>query len=193
MEQSTKHSSYSRTLDVFVGSVLVAGSIYAVLWCLAHPDDSLSFAQNYLQLTPGEIRKIPFSALLFTAFWVAMKILIFDPFLQLTEEREASASGAVAKAKKLTRKAEKLEAEFKDQITTVKIAALKEKNQKLDRVKDEARAIISKAEDDAERELLKARSKISSDITRLEVNLADEKESLVDAVVTNLKPKVWEN
>ncbi len=188
-----KHSSYSRTLDVFVGSVLIAGSIYAVLWCLAHPDDFLSFAQNYFQLTPGELRKIPFTVLLFTAFWIAMKILIFDPFLQLTEEREASASGAIAKAKKLTRKAEKLETEFKDQITTVKIAALKEKNQKLDRVKDEARAIIAKAEDNAERELLKARSKITSDMARLEVNLKGDKNDLVDAVVTNLKNKAWEN
>ncbi len=122
-----------------------------------------------------------------------MKILIFDPFVQLTEEREASASGAVEKAKKLTHKAERLEAEFKDQITTIKVAALKEKNQKLERVKDEARTIISKAEDNAERELLKARSDINADMSRLKLNLLSEKESLVNAVVTNLESKVWEN
>ena len=180
MSHSTKKTTKS---DIIVGCILIAILGYGIFCAATNSDAFFSMAKNTFDLTKQEIYLIPCGMLLFIAFWLEMKNLIFKPFMQLQQEREEVSKGNMENSQAIEDEADSIEKSVTRTFNESKIEMMKTKVQKIDQAKVEANQIIKDAQAVAEEKLKETRAKNLLAHEELKKELVSTNEELTNAVI----------
>lgn len=119
--------------------------------------------------------------ILFTAFAVLMKDLIFDPLMKVFEERERRTAGAIEEARKMDEEAISLKQEYESRLEEIRREAATDREQQRARVKevetellDEARSAMASQLSTGMASLRKEVDAIRADLERQRAPLAAE-------------------
>ena len=110
--------------------------------------------------------------ILFVALWLILNKILFQPYLQLLEERERRTTGAEHDSADLEHEGARLRAQYEEKIAQAQTAAYAAKD-----------AILQEARQQREKILGQARAEAASKLeqTRREISLALEKEKALAA------------
>lgn len=180
MSHSTKKKTKS---DIIVGCILIAILGYGIFCAATNSEAFFSMAKNTFDLTKQEIYLIPCGMLLFVAFWLEMKNLIFKPFMQLQQEREEVSQGNMESSQALEDEADSIEKNVVRTFNESKIELMKTKIQKIDQAKIEANHVIKQAQIEAEKQLKETRAKNILEHEELKKELVGTNEELTNAIV----------
>lgn len=119
--------------------------------------------------------------ILFTAFAVLMKDLVFDPLMRVFEERERRTAGAIEEARKMDEEAIALKQEYESRLEAIRREAATDREQQRARVKkvetellDEARGAMTARLATGMEGLRQEVDTIRADLTRQRAPLAAE-------------------
>ena len=115
---------------------------------------------------------ILYQIILFVALWLILNKILFQPYLQLLEERERRTIGAEHDSADLEHEGARLRAQYEEKIAQAQTAAYAAKD-----------TILQEARQQREKILGQARAEAASKLeqTRREINLALEKEKALAA------------
>ncbi|RMG44104.1 MAG: hypothetical protein D6719_02435 [Candidatus Dadabacteria bacterium] len=140
-----------------------------------------------LDLTNRDITMIAIDGCVFVIFWGLMEHFVFAPYLRLTAARDAATSGAEDQADDLLAEAEKLLAEYSNQVNAVRVEAVRRKLSLLEQAKKEADKIIQEAGRQAQQELVEARAKLAEKIESLRKEALSSADEMVETAVSKIK------
>lgn len=116
-----------------------------------------AFLKNF-DLVPLDLAMIAVGALLFFAFYKLFAGIFVEPMLAVIRAREAATSGAEASAAENRQRAAALNAQYEEQLSNARIAAMQRRFELVGKAKQEAARIIEEAEIRAQQFLSAARS-----------------------------------
>ncbi len=109
--------------------------------------------------------------ILFTAFVVLMKDLIFDPLLKVFEERERRTHGAVSAARKMDEQTISLKQELDAKLEGIRRDAAVDRDQVRERVKQLESELMAEARDAMSQDLDAGMAKLDGEVAEIRKDL----------------------
>ena len=148
-----------------------------------------SLLKNF-DLVPFDVVMIVVSAVLFVVLWKTLGQVLFAPYLQLVEAREAATVGAEDTAKANHERAEALTAQYEEQLMAARVAAMEKKLSALAKAKAEAAAVVEKSEGAGQELLRSVRWEMAKKLDELRGQAFGETDKLADMIVERVKNPV---
>ena len=123
---------------------------------------------------------------LFTAFVVLMKDLIFDPLLKVFEEREKRTSGAIDKARKMDEQALSLKQEYDTKLEDVRREAAVDREHVRAKVKKLETEMTTSARDAVSKTLETGMSKIDAEVSGIRQDLDAQRGPLASQIASRV-------
>ena len=123
---------------------------------------------------------------LITMLYKTLGAAVFAPLLDHLEQRESATIGARFSAGQMRSKAEALNARFQESLLQARINGNKERLKLLGTAREEATAIIAKAEADAARKIQDAREKLAGQVAAATTAAEGEAAQLADLLATRV-------
>jgi len=111
--------------------------------------------------------------ILFTAFVLVLRPLLFDPLLKVFAERERRTQGAREKARLMDAKAGDLTQRYEAELDKVRIEANKERDRLRAEAKEIEAKIMAEARADVARILESGKTRITSEVEQMKKDLAE--------------------
>lgn len=130
---------------------------------------------------------IAVSAVLFVVLWKTLGKVLFAPYLELVEAREAATVGAEDAAKSDHQRALDVTAQYEEQLMAARVAAMEKKLAALTIARSEASAIVEKAEGDSQELLRSVRWEMAKKLDELRSKAFGDIDALADMIVQRVK------
>ena len=130
---------------------------------------------------------IIFSCVFFAVYWKFLDKKVFQPFLNLTEAREAATTGASEEALAIIEKADQVKSEYEEKLLVARKTAFELKQENAEKTKLEAAEIIAKAEQEAVEILKNSNKEMISSINKTKEELAGKAEALAEDIVAKVQ------
>jgi F-type H+-transporting ATPase subunit b len=124
--------------------------------------------------------------ILFTAFVVLMKDLIFDPLLKVFEERERRTHGAISAARKMDEQTIALKQELDGKLEGIRREAAVDREQVRERVKQLESELMGEARDAMTRELDAGMAAIHIEVTEIRKDLEAHRAPLAAEIASKV-------
>ncbi len=138
-------------------------------------------------LTVRDGQMILVGSVVFYAFWCIIDSLVLKPFIKLFEAREALTTGATSSSKNLNEEAASIYKKCEDEIHAARVAAIAEKQQALLEAKNQGATVISRAENEVQESVRKARWDRESALTATKASVMNDADTLAKTIADRLK------
>lgn len=125
--------------------------------------------------------------LIFVAIWKLLEKVLFGPYIELFEAREAATSGAGATSTDQIQRAEKLEKQYEEELIQIRANAMSAKFATVQEATGKAAQTIGAAEDEAHRQQQEAREASARSLEDLREQAFRGADELVEGIVSVLK------
>ena len=112
-----------------------------------------------------------------------MARLVFNPMLDLIEERERATVGAQEVARDATEQAARLEAQYEEVLTQARVAGMRQKFAVLEQARKESETIVTAKEKEAAQQLELERAETTKTVERARTAAQSELTQLADEIV----------
>ena len=123
---------------------------------------------------------------LFTAFVVLMKDLIFDPLMRVFEERERRTAGAISRARELDEQAIQLKQEFDDRLDEVRRDAAVDRERIREEVKQLEAELSEEARAAVKTKLEAGLAAIGEDVKQIQSDLESDRSALAAQIASKV-------
>ena len=138
-------------------------------------------------LVPRDVPMILICAILFVALWKVLGRVLFDPYLNLIEAREAATQGAQGLSHDKLKQADTLLEEYNSKLSDHRQRLIQDKLSKTLAAKAEADKLIHKTEDEARAKLSATKEEIKQQEIRARQDLNQQAAALAEIIVRKLK------
>lgn len=109
---------------------------------------------------------VVYQIILFLVLWLILRKILFQPYLQLLEERERKTTGAQHDSLELEHQGARLRAEYQEKIAQTKAAGYASKEAILHRARGERETILTEAREEAMKLLEGTRRELESQMQK---------------------------
>lgn len=109
---------------------------------------------------------VVYQIILFLVLWLILRKILFQPYLQLLEERERKTTGAQHDSLELEHQGARLRAEYQEKIAQTKAASYASKEAILHRARGERETILTEAREEAMKLLEGTRRELESQMQK---------------------------
>lgn len=145
-----------------------------------------SLLKNF-DLVPMDALMIAVCAVLFVVFYKTLGKVLFAPYLELIEAREAATVGAEDAAKADQQRAVEVTAQYEEQLMAARVAAMEKKIAALTTARKEASTIVEKAEGAAQELVRSVRWEMAKKLDELRGKAISDVDALADMIVQRVK------
>ena len=129
---------------------------------------------------------IVYQIVLFLVLWIVLRRVLFQPYLQLLEERERKTTGAQQESTDLEHEGAQLRAQYEEKIAQAQAAAFAAKETILQEGRRERERVLSQARDEAMAMLDGVRREVESQLQRERQLAVDEASSVAQEMVRKI-------
>src|ERR671918_1644957 len=129
---------------------------------------------------------IIYQIVLFLVLWIVLRKVLFQPYLQLLEERERKTVGAQQDSTDLEHEGARLRAQYEEKIAQAQAAGYAAKETILQEGRRERERVVTQARDEAMAMLEAARREVESQLQRERQLAADEARSVAQEMVRKI-------
>ncbi len=123
---------------------------------------------------------------MFTAFVVIMKDLIFDPLLRVFEERERRTKGAIEKARAMDEQAIALKQEYEEKLDEIRREAAGDREKARAKVKKLEAEMMASTRSAVDSKLVEGLAKLQSQAGAIRSDLSDERGNLAATIASRV-------
>jgi F0F1-type ATP synthase membrane subunit b/b' len=145
-----------------------------------------SFLKNF-DLVPFDVVMIAVCAILFVVLWKTLGKVLFAPYLELVEAREAATVGAEDGAKSDQARAQAITEEYEGKLMAARVAAMEKKLAAITKAKSEADSLVGKAEDGAQEMMRTIRWEMAKKMDEMRSKAFSDIDGLADMIVERVK------
>ncbi len=138
---------------------------------------------QFVDLKPIDVPMIAICAVLFVLLWRYLARVLFVPYLEVVESREAKTTGAVDTVRDIRTRCATLNQEIDSRLNEARVTAMQKKISALNKAKQESAKIVERAQAAADELLHKARLEQEQNIKQVRSELLQKVEALTTEVV----------
>ena len=173
----TSHEKHHQEHHALVPTIILGAGFFALMVWLS----------PMLTLQKTDLVMIVVGAILFVALVIALNAVLFKPFLQLLEAREAATSGAVAGALSIVDQTKRLRAQYDEHVQQARVRAMQQKNETLLLAKAEAAKIVEKADLESQELVRNARWANAQKAEKVRAEIKTHVDTLAQTLITRIE------